>query len=48
MAVITSYLFEDELNSNVQIVIKAYSVSDAWELVRIVAKNPDDFRLLNG
>lgn len=48
MASINAYIFEDELNSNVQVVIKAYSESEAWELLLVVVKNYDDFKLLNG
>ena len=48
MAVINAYIFEDELNSNVQVVIKAYSQNGAWELLSFVVKNVDDFKLRNG
>jgi hypothetical protein len=48
MASINIYIFEDELNSNVQVLIKAYSQSEAWGLLHIVVKNYDDFKLLNG
>jgi hypothetical protein len=48
MASINAYIFEDELNSNVQVVIKAYSPSEAWELLSFVVKNVDDFNLRNG
>ena len=48
MASINTYVFEDELNSNVQVLIKAYSQAQAWELLHIVVKNYDDFKLMNG
>jgi hypothetical protein len=38
------YIFENQLNSNIRIVIKAYTLIVANEILNIEVKNPQDYK----
>lgn len=40
-----TYIFENELNSNIQVIIQAHTENDAWEMLSIVVKEICDFKL---
>ncbi len=41
------YIFENKLNSNVAIVIRAYNAREALELLRSTTDHSEDFKLKN-
>lgn len=44
MPPLKEYRFEDMLNSNVEVVIKSYSFTEAYEILVIITKHPEDFK----
>ena len=44
MPPIKEYRFEDLQNSNVEVVIKAYSFTQAYDILVMITKHPADFK----
>jgi len=44
MPALKEYRFEDNLNSNVEVVIKSYSFTEAYEILVMITKHPADFK----
>lgn len=40
------YIFENFINSNIRIIVKAISLEDAYEILNRECKNPSDYKLL--
>lgn len=41
------YIFEDLLNSNVQVSVKAANFTRAYEILVMITKHPADFKCIN-
>jgi hypothetical protein len=44
MPPLKEYRFEDMMNSNVEVVIKSYSLKEAYEILVMITKHPADFK----
>lgn len=44
MPPLKEYRFKDMLNSNVEVVIKSYSFTEAYEILVMITKHPADFK----
>ncbi len=44
MPPLIEYKFEDILNSNIEVVIKTYSLEQAYNILVKTTKNPNDFK----
>jgi hypothetical protein len=47
MPPLKKYIFEDLVNSNIEVTIKAYSFTQAYEILVRISKHPADFKCMS-